>query len=219
MHWIDDFLCPFLFRGSAQVRSEANENARFLNTMRPCFDKFKEVPDFDLLSPHFRALFHTMMLVWKQSATYNNNLRLSCLMRELCNALIRKALDLINSEKYFESIDQNVQWEMLGRMNNSMKTIVDFKEMFEEYQGRLTDTPYAWTAPNKVMFMRLDSFYERLADMSDVLRIVTDFTKLEKINLGGTKGATLTASLKQILDEFQEVRTFAPHPDFFLINS
>ena len=50
--------------------------------------------------------------------------------------------------------------------------------------------------------MRLDSFLERCHDILDLTETIVSFSKLEKIEIGGTKGKTLTTSIKQIHEDF-----------------
>jgi len=50
--------------------------------------------------------------------------------------------------------------------------------------------------------MRLDSFLERCHDILDLTQTIVQFSKLAKIEVGGTKGKTLTASIKQIYEDF-----------------
>lgn len=54
---------------------------------------------------------------------------------------------------------------------------------------------------NNALFMRLDSFLERCHDILDLTQTIVQFSKLAKIEVGGTKGNTLTASVKQVFRE------------------
>jgi hypothetical protein len=58
-------------------------------------------------------MMHTVLLIWKTSKTYNTNARLVCLIREICNALIRVSLAFVNGEKIFTAIEENVPFEAL----------------------------------------------------------------------------------------------------------
>jgi dynein heavy chain, axonemal len=51
--------------------------------------------------------------------------------------------------------------------------------------------------------MRLDSFLERCHDILDLTQTIVQFSKLSKIEVGGTKGKTLTTSVQQIHTDFQ----------------
>jgi len=52
--------------------------------------------------------------------------------------------------------------------------------------------------------VRLDAFSERCQDMMHLTHTIIQFTKLEKIEIGSTKGKQLTDSVKQIHEEFTE---------------
>lgn len=52
------------------------------------------------------------------------------------------------------------------------------------------------------LFVRLDSFLERCHDILHLTDTIVQFNKLERIELGGTKGKTLTESVAQIYQEF-----------------
>jgi dynein heavy chain len=59
-----------------------------------------------------------------------------------------------------------------------------------------------WKIPANALFMRLDNFLERCHDILDLTQTIVQFNKLATIEVGGTKGKTLTASIKQIYDDF-----------------
>ena len=66
---------------------------------------------------------------------------------------------------------------------------------------------------NNALFMRLDTFLERCHDILDLTQTIVQFSKLAKIEVGGTKGKTLTASIKQIYEDFlQAVAKFKAVP-------
>ncbi|CAN0083883.1 unnamed protein product, partial [Phaeothamnion confervicola] len=60
-----------------------------------------------------------------------------------------------------------------------------------------------WRIQNNALFMRLDSFLERCHDILDLTQTIVQFSRLAKIEVGGTKGSTLTASIKQIHADFE----------------
>ena len=59
------------------------------------------------------------------------------------------------------------------------------------------------------MFVRLDAFLERCHDTLDLTQTIVQFQKLGKLEVGGTKGKTLTTSVQQIYTDFEKaVATF-----------
>ena len=70
-----------------------------------------------------------------------------------------------------------------------------------------------WKMQNNALFMRLDTFLERCHDILDLTQTIVQFSKLAKIEVGGTKGKLLTASIKQIYEDFlQAVAKFKAVP-------
>ena len=51
---------------------------------------------------------------------------------------------------------------------------------------------------NNAIFVRLDSFLERCHDILELTQTIMQFSKLAKIEVGGTKGKTLTTSVMQV---------------------
>eukprot|EP00163_Fabomonas_tropica_P009916 TRINITY_DN1985_c0_g1_i1.p1 TRINITY_DN1985_c0_g1~~TRINITY_DN1985_c0_g1_i1.p1 ORF type:complete len:4225 (-),score=1474.45 TRINITY_DN1985_c0_g1_i1:598-13272(-) len=49
----------------------------------------------------------------------------------------------------------------------------------------------------------LDSFLERVHDVLDLMQTIVQFNKLEKIEIGGTKGRSLSTSVRQVFTDFQ----------------
>jgi dynein heavy chain len=70
------------------AKAEANENYKYLQTLKDLFDslvgggEFTEIPDL------FVPIMHVILLIWKYSQNYNTPSRLVVLIREICNAII-----------------------------------------------------------------------------------------------------------------------------------
>lgn len=81
---------------------------------------------------------------------------------------------------------------------------LDHHVPFVEYVSFTIYTPFVFDpypvscTQNNALFMRLDSFLERCHDILDLTQTIVQFSKLAKIEVGGTKGNTLTASVKQV---------------------
>ena len=59
-----------------------------------------------------------------------------------------------------------------------------------------------WRFQNSALFVRLDSFLERCHDILELTNTVLQFSKLETVEVGGTKGKILTTSVAQIFNDF-----------------
>ena len=86
-------LCKDVF----QARLEANDNVRYLQTLKKWFDNLSDsTAAFPTLIRLFKPILHTILLIWKHSEHYNSAPRLVVLMREICNALINQARQYIS---------------------------------------------------------------------------------------------------------------------------
>ena len=79
-----------------------------------------------------------------------------------------------------------------------------FKSAYFDAKARssteVADNP--WDLQSGALFSRLDAFLERCRDLLDLFRTVVQFRKLERIEIGGNKGRSLSASVVQIYSDF-----------------
>ena len=94
--------------------------------------------------------------------------------------------------------------EALERFQLTLKVCGLFKSSYFDYKAlsetEAPDNP--WKIQNAALFPRLDAFLERCHDLLDLFRTVVQFRKLERIEIGGNKGRTLSASVVQIYSDF-----------------
>lgn len=102
------YCTPFnrLCKEVAAACEEANDNQRYLATLKPTLEKLAQgavdSEAFKQLSAIFRPVVHQIMLIWKHSQFYNTPARLVVLMREICNDLIAQATAYIDPSQLFE---------------------------------------------------------------------------------------------------------------------
>ena len=183
----------------AQARMEANDNVVYLKAVEPFLNTLGNEA-FAEIGTVFKPLMHTILLVWKNSKFYNTPGRLVVMMREICNDLIRQAATFVSGEQLFEMEPQDA----VDSLKVCLKVSVTFKSTYFDYKARAsTECPSnPWRFQNSALFSRLDSFLERCHDVLDLMQTIVQFSKLEKIEVGGTKGKALTSSVQQIYTEF-----------------
>jgi len=83
----------------------------------------------------------------------------------------------------------------------------EFKEQFERRKHMPGLKPEAppWTFNSIAVFARLDAFLKRLADIEWLFETVLEFSKLEKIEIGGILGRSLSARIISVFREFQQL--------------
>jgi len=184
------------------ARSEANENYKYLNTLQDLFleltDPGKELSDIaDLFVP----IMHTILLIWQYSQHYNTPSRLVVLIREICNAIIKQCREKISGEEIFGFIKGGEEKEAHNKLTHALDVCSKFKDAYFEYKAK---SKSQWKITTNALFVRLDNFSERCQDIMHLTSTIIQFNKLEKIEIGNTKGKTLTASVLTIFAEFNQ---------------
>lgn len=187
------------------AREEAAENTRFLRTLKKYFQNLRNESDVFRLEPQFLPMMHTILLVWQHSTTYNTKPRLTVLIQEICNALITQTSRHISGENIFRFIDDENVPEAVSILKQIIQLCNKFKHCFARYKARASKVlrAGAWEVPEDILFVRLNAFLERCHDILEFTKIVLEFSKLEKIFIGGTKGKQLTEAIRQIHNDFK----------------
>ena len=200
---------PFnrLMKEVAAASAEATSNSKFLSTLKDPFTKLQDIAvdgeAFQNLTQIFRPIMHQLMLVWKHSRFYNTPARLVVVMRQICNDLIQQSRSFVNPQELFQMEPQ----EAVDKLTVTLKVCGHFKSVYFDYKGKVNievpDNP--WRLQNTSLFPRLDAFLERCHDLLDLCKTVVQFTKLERIEIGGNKGRSLSASIVMIYSEFKAI--------------
>lgn len=195
-------LCKEVFH----ARAEANNIIKHLRPLESWFDLLEVESDFNNLVNHFTPVIHLILLVWKSSAYYNTTSRLVILMREICNTLIQQATRYLNGDAIFELIETGETQTAVKMLQTVLRVFGRFKTVYFEYKVKAgvecPDNP--WSVQNNAVFIRLDTFLERCHDILDFSQTILMFTKLAKIEIGGTKGKILTTSISQVYLDFNQ---------------
>lgn len=83
----------------------------------------------------------------------------------------------------------------------------EFKRQFELHRNKpgMRDDVPPWTFHPSAVFGRLNSFLKRLTDIEWLFDTVMEFSKLEKIEVGGVMGRSLSARIVSVYKEFQQL--------------
>ena len=198
-------LCKEVFT----ARMEANDNTKYLRTLEYWFSCLNGEDDFPKTVELFKPMLHIILLIWKNSKHYNTPPRLVVLMREICNSLIAQATKYVSGSQIFAMIESEEANQAVTMLKTTLHVCGTFKSTYFDYKATANAECPAnpWKIQNNALFMRLDSFLERCHDILDLTQTIVQFSKLAKIEVGGTKGKTLTASIKQIYEDFQSAVT------------
>ena len=181
---------------------EADDTCKFLATLREDLELLETAPPdaFPELPSRFAPLLHRALLVWKHSKFYNVPSRLAVLLRQTCSALVERAREFVDAEAIFQLEPP----EALERLSTALEVCAAYKAAYfatkETSESNCADNP--WKFQNAVIFARLDLFIERCHDLHELALTVVQFARLERIEIGGNKGRSLSASIAQMHSDF-----------------
>jgi dynein heavy chain len=187
---------------------ESRENLKYLKTLQFYINQLGADLDFPALVDLFPPMFHTLLLVWQNSKTYSIKKRLSTFLQEVSNAIIYQAKtsqNYINGEAIFRFIEDDNTAEAITNLRSCISVCEAFKNSFRHFQLKAAKilAEDAWELNASVVFKRMDAFLLRLSDLTDFVKTVSEFTKLEKVILGGTNGHEQTQSILGTYADFK----------------
>jgi len=184
------------------ARNEAVENYKYLTTLSDLFhDLISTGTDLPEVIDLFAPIMQTILLIWQYSQHYNTPARLVVLIREICNAIIIRCRDAINGFAIFDLIKAEEPKQAHDQLTVAFDVCAKFKDAYFEYKQKAKGQ---WKITTNALFVRLDSFSERCQDIMHLTSTIIQFSKLQKIELGNTKGKTLTDIKDQISSEFEK---------------
>lgn len=194
-------LCKEVF----SARMEANDNSKYLRTLEEWFKDLNSEDDFPKTTELFKPMMHIILLIWKNSKHYNCSPCLVVLIREICNSVIAQATKYVSGELIFGMIESEEASQAVSMLKTTLAVCGNFKSTYHDYKTTANAECPAnpWKVQSNTLFTRLDSFLERCHDILELTQTIVSFSKLAKIEIGGTKGKTLTASTKHIHEDFQ----------------
>ena len=145
------------------ARIEANDNFKYLNTLRPWFERLCDTgKEFNTTHELYIPIMHLILLIWKKSKYYNTPPRLVVLIREICNAIITKAREYMPGPAIFQLISSEETFEACEKLATTIDVCTKFKDGYFEYKAKAENT---WKLTTNALFVRLDSFLERCHDI------------------------------------------------------
>ncbi|XP_014206492.1 dynein beta chain, ciliary [Copidosoma floridanum] len=191
-----------LFTNVVSSLAETREISLYLAPLARCFKAVEET-DFAEVKPIMATLLHSLGLAWASTKYYQNSTKLIIILRQICNLLIQEARRFLDPTLIFQSdVD-----EALLQVQCSKDVLEEFKRQFDlqkDKPGLKEDVP-AWTFSPNAVFGRLNAFLKRLADIQWLFDTVLEFSKLEKIEIGGIVGRSLSSRIVTVYKEFQHL--------------
>ena len=197
-------LCSELSKASA----EAVDNAKYLKSLEPLFKQLSsDSLDFTVIHELFDPIFQYLLLIWKHSGHYNTAIRLAVMLRLICNSVISQAERYVNDQQIFQLIGNEEAPEALSRIGRVNLVCSLFKEKYEMYkdiseqQERLGG---GWRMQTSAVLEPLENYREHCVDVFDFVRTTIQYARLDKMEIGGSKGARLSKAISDISKDFQD---------------
>lgn len=131
----------------------------------------------------------------------------------IANLLIESAEKALDPSNIFQGEPD----EMHEKITITIRILDKFQEAFEYVRENLdsyyrppeSETDEApvkkpWTFHRRNVFQRLIDFEDRIIVVNSILQTFIDFSKLEKVEIGGIKGRYLSAKCAEIYEEFNK---------------
>ncbi|CAH1164042.1 unnamed protein product [Phaedon cochleariae] len=191
------------FKNTVMALSEAKDINLYLSPLKKHIQSLEET-DFSECIPLLKPLVHVVCLIWVNCKSYDQ-VKLITLLKQICNLLIQEAKKFLDPTTLFHSdIDEAMQ-----RVAMCSNTLKNFAQIFIRYKDNLTmvfrdKDPKPWNFHENMVFERFDAFLERLKTIQWFFNTVLEFNKLEKIEIGGIKGRTLSSRVTGVFHEFQQ---------------
>ncbi|KAJ8288109.1 hypothetical protein COCON_G00007680 [Conger conger] len=198
------------FKTTIQDVSDALQEAQdvelYLRPLGRLLSQLEE-EEFRGLQPLIAPLFHLLCLVWTHCDSYRSPARIVVLLQELGNHFIQQATVFLCPEQLLKSETE----EALEQVQAAVALFHCVKETFWMYREKLPsyvtsgEGHVAWDFPSSLVFARYDHFLTRLLQLEDLLTIMHEFQRLEKLEFGGTKGKVYSEQVSSMYKEFMEL--------------
>ena len=165
--------------------------------------------EFEHLPVVFRPLLHTMLLVWTRSKFYNTPGRLATLIRCVCSAIIASGCRFVTGRGVWELLNDESGGGAPAAAVHKLRVVLhvasNFMKEYAEFKAlsHVTSPENPWRLLGTAIFSRLDAYIRRVHDMLDVAIAVTQFSRLDRVLIGGVKGQALTARVAAVFTDFR----------------
>ncbi|MGH0147736.1 UNVERIFIED_CONTAM: hypothetical protein FKN15_039854 [Acipenser sinensis] len=185
--------------------SEAQDIELHLRPLKRHIAYFEECT-FTGIEVLIAPLFHTLCLIWSHSKYYCVPSRIVVLLQEFCNLLIERAFAYLIPEELFKmELEEGIE-----KVQQTIQTLKSFKKSFTQHKDRMSryyrggEEVKRWDFPSNLVFARTDRILDRLLKIEELFASALDFLKLEKIELGGSRGKILSEMLYGMNEEFHD---------------
>ncbi|XP_068161051.1 dynein axonemal heavy chain 9 [Antennarius striatus] len=214
---VESSYCPAFMNMQQDVLAaleEAKDICVYLSPLQRLFEDVETV-EFPEVRGQIGALMHTVCLVWTNSRYYNTPARLIVLLQETCNLLVQQARAYLVPD---EILKGEVS-ETLLKVKTTLEILQLFRRTYEDCRLNLNryqrngSSVKSWDFSPLLVFSEFDQFTDRVKDIQDILLSAVDLLKLEKLEMGGVRGRSLSQQVQSLHQEFVDAfKSFTEKP-------
>ena len=93
----------------------------------------------------------------------------------------------------FDAIKNDDAADAHSKLTMALEVCAKYKDSYFDYKAKSKNQ---WKITTNALFVRLDHFSERCQDIKHLTNSIIQFSRLQRIEIGNTKGKTLTASVQ-----------------------
>ncbi|CAG9859865.1 unnamed protein product [Phyllotreta striolata] len=168
------------------------------------FSQFFE-GDFFEMEKYIKPLLHVIALLWVSSKYYSTNERIVNLIKITTNSLLASAEIALDPGNMFGGDADQVHL-VIGKCIKILNRYMDWFEYvrnnLESYYKEEGQVRKPWTFHRRQVFQRVLDFIDRLMVIDRVVSIQIDYSKLDKVELGGLRCKTFSTRVVEIAEEF-----------------
>ncbi|KAF7259764.1 hypothetical protein EG68_06612, partial [Paragonimus skrjabini miyazakii] len=199
---------PFkeMFKRVVRAIVESETIVTFLSPLIEYFNEL-EMSNFEELKPKIQPIVHLMALLWVNCEYYRSTERIVILMIETCNLLIQMCRQYLDPTEIIKEEPD----EGLIKLNKSLEILRHFRDVVEDYRQNVKEScqeqkvePAEWSFHSSWVFSRLNAFIERLEAIKVYYHTLLDYNRLEKVEVHGVVGHTLSTRVNMVYEEYQD---------------
>nr|XP_051697525.1 dynein axonemal heavy chain 17 [Oryctolagus cuniculus] len=192
---------------------EAEDIVLYLKPLQILLEEMEQA-DFTSLPTFIAKVLDTIAFVWATSSHYNTPSRVIVILQEFCNQIIEMTRSFLGPDEVLKGLQGEIE-EVLNGISLSVTVL---RELYRAYDFCCSNMqrffkdkqPVLWEFPSSLAFSRMNAFFRRVQTIEDLYKTAIEFLKLEKIEVGGTRGSILGSLVAQVYEEvFELVRVFA----------
>ena len=170
-----------------------------MNSLRTHVETLCSPDDYLELKQIVPHVLYTVYLISQESKHYGSARRLTLMLASISNEVITQTHQYIQPGELFGGEPD----ESNEKVKSAIKMLDFFRECYTFCKNKSLESSNPWNFDPSIAFSRFDTFYTRVSKLAYLFDTLIEFNKIEKIEIGNSKGKILNSHLIQVFTEFQ----------------